>query len=175
MATSHPRTGQFGVVRTTGFVAAMIRLFTRSQVNHAYIYISEDHIVEAESYGAVTSKASKYDGAVKAESNWWFVPGEAADISREAQKLLGRPYGFLDIAAIALSLLGLRCKWLLRRIESSRTLICSQLVDRAYHNSGVPLYTDGRPDGLVTPGDLLMLLAQGTEPGWDYMDKEIED
>lgn len=165
--SSAPRTGQFGVVRTKGFVASVIRLMTRSQVNHAYIYISEDHIVEAESYGAVTSKASKYADSVTAESDWCLAPSEAREIAAAAQRLLGRPYGFLDIVCITLALFGLRYEWLLRRVESSRNLICSQLVDRAYHNAGVPLYTDGRPDGLVTPGDLLLLLAQGKEPDWD--------
>lgn len=176
MTGHHPRTGQFGVVRTKGFFPWLIRLMTRSQVNHAYIYISENHIIEAETYGAVTSQRSKYDGHVTAESNFWLIPGEAADISREAQRLLGRPYGFLDIFAIALMLCGFRWGWLIRKVETGRTLICSQLVDRAYTNAGCHLYTDGRPDGMVTPGDLLMFLAQDHMPGIpEVPEKEIED
>lgn len=176
MTGHHPRTGQFGVVRTKGFVPWMIRLFTRSQVNHAYVYISETYIVEAQRIGAVMAKATKYAESERAESNFWLMPDEAHDISREAQRLLGRPYGFLDILCITLALFGLRYKWLLARVESSRTLICSQLVDRAYDNAGCHLYSDGRPDGLVTPGDLLMFLAQDHLPGLpEIKDKEIED
>lgn len=165
MTRTHPRTGQFGVVRTPGFAAWVIRLFTRSQVNHAYIYITENMIVEAKPTGAVMSRASIYDGAEKAESNWWFLPGEASDIRRAAERLVGTPYGFLDIVCIGLMLLGLRWGWLINRAQSQKRLICSQLVDRAYRNAGIHLYHDNRPDGLVTPGDLLMYLARGAQPG----------
>jgi cell wall-associated NlpC family hydrolase len=154
------RTGQFGVVRTQGFVPQVIRLMTRSQVNHAYVYVTNDTIVEAEGHGAQHSRASKYDGALKAESGYDLDAGEKAAIRKAAEQLVGTPYGFLDIAAIALRVLGLKWKLLARRVERTDRLICSQLVDRAYANAGVHLYDDGRLDGQVTPGDLLLLLAQ---------------
>lgn len=153
-------TGQFGVVRTKGFIPMMIRLFTRSQVNHAYVYVDETHIIEAEGHGAVPSLASKYDGHQKAESDYPLTAWQQRQVVLQAVKLEGTPYGFLDIFVLFLMSFGLRWGWLIDRVQSSRTLICSQLVDRAYRNAGIQLFDDHRPDGLVTPGDLLMRLAQ---------------
>lgn len=153
------KTGQFGVVRTKGFVPAVIRLMTRSQVNHAYIYVNETHVVEAEGQGAIVSKASKYDGSLHPESEIPLTNGERTRIAAEAAKLVGTPYNFLDIAALFFLLLGFRWSWLTERAQSQKALICSQLVDRAYRNADVHLFNDGRQDGQVTPGDLLVLLA----------------
>lgn len=153
------RTGQFGVVKTKGFIPWLIRLGTRSQVNHAYIYVSDDFIVEAEGTGAVHSRASKYGGSLAPVSQFDFTAEERRAIADAAERLVGRPYGYLDIVGLSLLSLGIRWAWLLNRAQSSRTLICSQLVDRAYRNAGIHLYDDGRPDGEVTPGDLLLLLA----------------
>jgi cell wall-associated NlpC family hydrolase len=152
------RAGQFGVVRTNSVAAWLIRLGTRSQVNHAFVFIDEDFIVEAEGTGAVISRASKY--ADMTVSHFPLTDAEAAAIGAEARKLVGTPYGYLDIACLTLLSLGVRWQWLLDRAQASRTLICSQLVDRAYRNAGLHLYDDGRPDGEVTPGDLLVLLAE---------------
>jgi hypothetical protein len=47
------------------------------------------------------------------------------------------------------------------RIESARSMICSQLCDRAYLDAGVNLFRDGRWPGYVTPMALCDLLADG--------------
>ncbi len=154
------RTGQFGVVRTNSLVAWIIRLGTRSQVNHAYVFVDEEHVVEAQPQGAVIAKASKYDGALAPVSRFPLTDEEKQRIADEALALVGTPYNFLDIAALALLSLGIRWKWLCQRAQSSKRLICSQLVDRAYRNAGLHLYQDGRPDGEVTPGDLLLYQAK---------------
>jgi cell wall-associated NlpC family hydrolase len=151
-------TGQFGVVRTTSLAAWVIRLGTRSQVNHAYIYVSDNYIVEAQPHGAVMRHASKYAGSPTSSFN--LTPEEQARVRAAALALVGTSYNFLDIAVLALLSLGVRWAWLQKRAQSSAALICSQLVDRAYRNAGIHLYDDGRPDGEVTPGDLLLLLAE---------------
>ena len=153
------RTGQFGVVRTNSLAAWLIRLGTRSQVNHAFVFIEEDRIVEAEGKGAVISHISKYDGALCPVSDFALTDTEQAAVVEQARAVVGTPYGYLDIACLTLLSLGIRWQWLLARAQSSKTLICSQLVDRVYRDAGLHLYEDGRPDGEVTPGDLLVLLA----------------
>lgn len=67
-----------------------------------------------------------------------------------------RRYSFLDYVWLAaLHTLGDRAPaWLARKVESTRHVICSQLVDAAFALAGVQLYTDGRFAGSVTPGDL---------------------
>lgn len=154
------RTGQFGVVRTKGFIPMMIRLFTRSQVNHAYIYVSENTILEAKGRGAVLSAASKYEGHERAESDFAFTVDQRHDLRQAAMLLRGTPYNFLDILVLFLMSFGLRWGWLIDRAQNDHTLICSQLVDRAYTGAWFHLFSDERPDGQVTPGDLLMRLAQ---------------
>lgn len=158
---SMDRTGQFGVVRTTGFAGWAIRLGTRSYVNHAFVFVSDDQIVEAQPGGALLSPASKYPDAVV--SKFDLDPVQKLAIFQHAMKVKGTPYNFLDIAAITLMTFGLRYKWLQRRAQRPDRLICSQLVDRVYHEAGIQLYDDGRPDGLVTPGDLFNLLAERSQ------------
>lgn len=154
------RVGQFAVVRTNSPVAWLIRLATRSQVNHAVICVSDGRVVEAQPGGARF-------GNIPAGAVWSHFPltdAQAIAVAEAAQDLVDTPYGFLDIAALALVSLGIQWRWAKRIAKSDKGLICSQLVDRAYRNAGIHLYTDGRDDGSVTPGDLLLLLAhQSTE------------
>lgn len=157
-------TGQFGTVRTTGFVATMIRLMTRSQVNHAFVFVGDGQIVEAMGRGAQVTSAHKYDGHLVATSQLRLTIEEAERVAHAARSMEGTPYGFLDIAALFFLLLGFRWGWLLRRAQTSNSLICSQLVDRAYAKAGVHLYDDNRPDGQVTPGDLLLYIALRSQP-----------
>lgn len=154
--------GQYGVVRTHTPIGWLIRLATRSQVSHAYIYITEDLIVEATWAGAVITHASKFEKATSLHpvSRFPLTPAEQDAVTTAARALVGTPYGFLDILALGLVSLGVQWKWARRVTAREKGLICSQLVDRAYRNAGIHLYTDGRPDGSVTPGDLLLLLAE---------------
>ncbi len=88
-------------------------------------------------------------------------PGVGADVAAAALKLLGTPYGFVDIAALDLADVGLRQRWLERVVDRQHALICSQLVDQACPNAGVRLFTDGRMPGRVDPGDLQRLILAG--------------
>lgn len=181
--TNRPSIGCFGVVRTNTFIAPAIRLLTRSQVNHAFVVVRKLQdgdwlVVESQRIGARLARLSKWADLEVVFSDP--LPGfHGANVASEARALVGTPYNFLDIAALALLMCGLRWNWLLRRAQSSKRLICSQLVDRAYRNADVHLYEDTRPDGEVTPGDLLMFIAQGLKPDigrrnrlpWNYVDQ----
>jgi len=45
-----------------------------------------------------------------------------------------------------------------RRLANPKRLECSQLVDAAYLEAGVHLFSDGRIPGDVAPSDLLLLI-----------------
>lgn len=160
------RPGDFGVVATGGFEAKVIRWGTESTVNHAFVYIGAGQIVEAEPGGACVSPVKKYgDRPIWSSSAFDLDDMTRRRIASGAVNLCGIPYGWLDIVAIAFAqrrtgelVNPLRPPWWVRRIESLHTLICSQLVDVAYEGGGVNLFTDGRPPGLVSPGDLLDLI-----------------
>ncbi len=153
-----PDLGEFGVVRTNGWAGLGIRIITRSTVNHAFVYVGDGLIVEAQPAGARLAPASLYPGAL------WSGPGLTAGlgeaIAAAARALVGTPYSWVDCAAIGLTdTLGWHVPEAVRRRLNRRDrLMCSQLVDTAYALGGVHLYDDGRIAGDVSPGDLLLLI-----------------
>lgn len=156
-----PKPGDFMVTATGGWVAWAIRKITNSKVNHAAVYV--DHgglVVEAQPGGARLTKASKYKKAIWSNFN---LNGDTRfHIVTNALSFVNTPYNFLDIAAQAL----VRVfdwhapKWALKRLSSSKRLQCAQLVDLAYERAGVTLFKDGRPEGMVSPGDLYKLITE---------------
>lgn len=141
----------------------VIRLATRSQVNHAFIVVDASHIVEARPTGAALKPISEYaDHLVVFNDTEPLTDIERAGIVAQALAYATRGvgYGFLDILALAITTFGVRWGWLARRVERDDRLICSQLVDRCYLAVGVHLFDDGRLSGQVTPGDLLLRDAQ---------------
>ena len=100
--------------------------------------------------------------------------------SGEAHNLIGTPYGFWDIAAIAFTQRALGrvinpakpydqqpvwVRQIIDRLRDTHELICSQLVDLCYQRAGVHLFTDGRFEGFVSPEDLRALLIEGITEG----------
>lgn len=94
------------------------------------------------------------------------------EAGRQAERMLGTPYGFGQYGAIAgLTLSGGRAasptgplaRYVQRRDPKTglpRRAICSQLVDEAYRLAGVHLFDDGRPPAYVTPGALFWQCAR---------------
>lgn len=171
---SHPP-GTIFVLRSGGWTSAAIRLGTRSRVNHAGIALGDGRTVEAQAKGAIIGREQDNDRVIWGDRlsikvDWLDSiarPGGTtptwanARIADEALKLVGTPYGFVDIAALALADLGWRQRWLERIVDRQHALICSQLVDQAYLNAGVHLFSDGRMPGRVDPGDLEQIIATG--------------
>lgn len=167
--TPLPPIGAFGTVRTPGFVGTQIRLFTRSRVNHAFVYIGvhegQPSVVEAHAAGARISPLSdryRNDGDWSDELSLHIAQEDGRRgqlIADAAISLVGCGYGFLDILALGLAQFGVRIGWLRRWIAQSDRLICSQLVDKAYYQAGVHLFPDHRWPQDVTPGDLDQLIA----------------
>lgn len=149
--------------RVPNVVGLLIRLFTRSRFDHAFIYVGSDYsrdsktpmIVEARPHGAVIAALSEYDGDLIVWSQDDLTPEQRTEIVAQAVARVGTPYGFLDIAYIGLARLGLSWGWLLRRVETQRRLICSQLVAVCGVDAEETSWLCGQPDPcLVTPADL---------------------
>lgn len=151
-----PPPGTIGLTATPDWEGRCIRWGTRSRVNHTFICLGEDRLFEARPRGAGVGVISGYPGAFFRE-DIILTEEQRAKIINAVLGLEGTPYGWADIAALTLwCLLGRRLPgWAQRKIEDSRTLICSQLVDRVYLDAGIHLFADHRMPGAVTPGDLV--------------------
>jgi hypothetical protein len=151
MTTTEFLPGDFALVRTKGFVGWAIRLGTRSRYNHVRLIISTDgRTLEAESRGAVNGHVQPDDLVIRPP----MTRAERARISRVAGMLKGRPYGFLDVAALGLAQFGVMLPSVKRKIANPKRLFCSQLVDYAWTLAGFHAYRDDRVPQDVSPGDL---------------------
>lgn len=156
----NPALGEYMVTKTGGWFAWAIRKATRSSVNHAAVYVGHGFIVEAEPHGAKVSQVRDYPHAIWSKQE--MTVHTRLRIIECALNLVGTPYNFFDIAAQALvRFAGWKAPdWAIRRLSSAKRLQCAQLVDIAYEQAGVKLFKDGRPEGLVSPGDLLNLMTE---------------
>jgi cell wall-associated NlpC family hydrolase len=151
-----PQLGDYGVLKTGGWIGSLIRLGTRSRWNHAVVYIGEGNLVEANPTGIEIHPVTKYPLIA-----WNRHEDELTDDTRnkivdEALRLVGGFYGFADIAVLVLRILGLRLlanTTLLDRLAEKEGFICSELVSHCYREAGFVVIPN-MEDHLVTPGDL---------------------
>lgn len=152
--------GDFGLVSIKGGVGFLIRVgqFLNGDgfrdYEHAFIYVGDGKIVEAEPGGALISDLSEYDGRpIMWSTGLISVPDwQRTDLAEDAKKFEGVPYSFLDYLAIALYRLGIKHPGVAKRVKDSKHYICSQLVAQIYADNGIPLTE--YPPYLVTPGKL---------------------
>jgi uncharacterized protein YycO len=148
-----PRIGDYGIVKTTGFFGFLIRLGTLSRWNHAFIYIGNDSIIEANPGGIQRSHVGKYS-RIAWNKHEQLTMRQRKEIVQFAEKAIGTPYNFLMIGNLALRILGLKIfaktTLLYRWAQKSKGYICSELCAEAYASAGVKIQ---QPD-LATPGDL---------------------
>ena len=125
-----PKPGDLISVKTGGFFAKVIRgaqwIDDHStdawKYNHAAVHIADGKIIEARPTGVGYGSLSEY-------SDYLVIPleGDPVLAITEAEKHLGKPYGFLDLIALAVSILGYRPKWVERICLDTKTVVCSQL------------------------------------------------
>jgi uncharacterized protein YycO len=151
-----PQVGDYGVIKSNGLFAKLIRIGTTSRWNHAFIYIGNyqgvDSIVEANPRGVAISPVSKYPTIA------WNRHEELSLEQREgivfyARRAVGKPYNFGIILVLALRALGLKAfpKTVTHWLAKHQGYICSELVAECYLKVGYPISFD--PD-YTNPGDL---------------------
>jgi len=149
-----PRVGSYGVVKSTGIFARLIQIGTISRWNHAFIYIGDGKIVEANPRGVEVSPLSKYS-LVAWNKHESMTDWEGKAVADYALKQVGKPYNFLLIGNLLLRIIFLKAlarTHLLYKMAQNDGYICSELVAESYAEAGLHI-ADKAPD-LVTPGDL---------------------
>ena len=155
-----PKLGDIGVVATGSWQAWCIRLATRSEVNHAFVYVGNDNIVEGNPNGANLAGVEKYPNAIWLD--FGLTDTKRASVAAHARDCIGVKYNWLDDAAIGVAkLLGRKTPhFIALRLSDRSHLQCSQLADQCYRDAGVHLFKDGRETGEVAPGDLLTVYRE---------------
>ncbi len=159
---AEPELGAFGVVHSNGKVALAIRVGTQSRANHAFIYVGDGKIIEADGSGVQLVPAAKYPTAIY-DRRFTLTLAQGAEIRRRALLMQGTPYSFIGIFVMSVGCLGLPNRWLATHLEHNGRVFCSQLVCQVYSAAGVHLFADDRLPGQVSPGDLAELAFEQAE------------
>jgi len=169
---SQPLPGDFAVIHMPGDVGRLIRVGQwlngdgYENYEHAFIYVGDGQLVEAQPGGARLAELTEYaDGRPLWSTGRIALTEQQRDaLVAAAHRYLGVPYSFLDYGSIALARLHLRPPIIKRYVADTHHMICSQLVDQCYQDAGVHLFHDGRIPGDVTPGDLSRLIRSWPAP-----------
>ncbi|KJK59560.1 hypothetical protein UK12_03575 [Saccharothrix sp. ST-888] len=162
-----PLPGDFAVVRMSGRIGRLIRIGQWlngdgfADFEHAFVYVGDGELVEAEPGGARLGPLTAYQGQPIRWSTGRFPLTEEQRhaIVAAAHGFLGVPYSAADYFALAAHRFHLPIGLLIKAyVADSRHMICSQLVDQCYQDAGVHIFRDGRWPGYVTPADLATLL-----------------
>ncbi len=165
-----PQPGDIGLTKITGFVGVLIRglQFLNgdfARPTHAFLYLGDGMVFEAQPGGAVISPLSEYDGRWVEYVDWPLTDDQRARIVARARTYVGVGYNWTTYFYLATYRFHIRPKWLKDRVQRDKRLICSQAVDKIYEEEGVHLFTDVFP-GNVTPADLGRLPMKGVRTGW---------
>lgn len=168
MTPTVPLPGDFGLVHMGGNSGKLIHAGQIlngdgfADYEHAFVYVGNGNIVEAEPGGA-KHVALHYDKVLWSSGKIELTQTQRVLISHAAQEYaeIKTPYSAVDYFALAAKRLNLGplVPGLRTYVESSKHMICSQLVDKCYQDAGVQLFNDGRWNGYVTPGALAGLIG----------------
>jgi hypothetical protein len=164
-----PQAGDIGLVVMQGDLGRMIRVAQWldgdgfENFEHAFVYLGDGAIIEAEPGGARRDQLAKY---ASFDVAWLSCPpGNGRAVADAAQQLMGTPYSFLDYAALAAHRVHFPMPGLRHYISDTGHMICSQLADEAARRGGWHLFSDNRWPGYVTPGALFQLARSLGENG----------
>jgi len=155
------KVGQYVLVRTRGFYPSVIRFFclkrrgwkaffsstARSRFDHVAVVVGPGgQIVEAEPGGARRSNLSEYDGYELRFSSDPLTDDQRAKIVEKADWYVDNhiPYGWTDIAGLAVRCLDSDDYVLIRRADQQRAAICSQLAAVCGEYAGVTAWMCGQ-------------------------------
>jgi hypothetical protein len=133
-----------------------------AQYEHAGLYVGDGKIIEAQNKGTAIADVHRYDNNDVRWSSGIINPTveQRIAICHAAYGYVGTPYSWPDYYALAAKRLHLTLSApaLKDYVASTKHMICSQVVDQCYEDSGYHLFNDGRWPGYVTPGSLNSLL-----------------
>lgn len=177
---AEPQPGDFFCTSTSGrwydrFFAFVIKWFTarriqarwvNATVNHAGILVAPGVIVEAVGkvrYGSPDEYPDADWSTGRLPAALTPTPQQRRTIISAAHDMVGSSYNWLDLLAEALAHDRMddavtSNTWWARRLNSWKSVVCSEAVARAYLVAGIDL-TPGRIPALVSPEDLDALLA----------------
>ncbi len=135
----------------------------RGYPTHVFQVLEDKVLIEAQPGGARVGHIDQYKGRAVFYTHLPLTSAQRAVVSEIALTYEGVPYNFLAYVYLALWRVGIRPKWLRRKVQSMENMICSQLVDKIQEQIGMNLFTDDRLNQDVTPGDLFGLVH---EKGW---------
>jgi uncharacterized protein YycO len=122
---------------------------------HAFVYIGDGLVVEAEPGGAKKRHNHYMEDTLLWSTRVIELSGEQREkIVNAAIGYVGVGYSAMDYFALVAHRFNLPLPGLRRYVETSKHMICSQLVDQCYRDAGVQLFKDERWPGYVTPGAL---------------------
>lgn len=172
-AEYEPLPGTIGLVPIAGQVGKLIRLGqwlaenpiarwfrrnTEPNLQHAFVYLGDGQIIEAEPGGARIAPVTEYSGIYWCEGiASRYSVAQLQKVATSALKYKGVPYSFTDYLYLLVHRLHLWFPGLKHLIQRSGHVICSQLVADAYTEAGIHLFRDGRWSGDVMPMDLYVL------------------
>ena len=147
--------GDYVCLKTKSLFGAMIRLFTRSQYDHAVLVIAPGEIVQATLRGVRRSPLSDFHGCMAVANSGEAVTGLArVTIVAAASARVGHEYAYALIPVIGLRRLGLRWAWLLKISDDKDADICSELVSAAGQTAGEDWLCGEPSPACVTPPEL---------------------
>lgn len=163
--TYDPRPGDIGLTQISGWGGKAIRFGQWlngdgfADVEHAFVVTGvypgtpdKPWIIEAMPGGAQYVR----NWHPPQTTQYLVCPDEYRDaVAAAAFALRGVPYSWADYGALALHRFHIPTPRLKRFIARSKSMICSQLADRAAQLGGWKIFDDGRNPGDVTPGDLV--------------------
>lgn len=166
------RPGDFACVPVAGPVGKLISFgewlngSAFGDYDHAEIYVgmADSNAPLGYTLGAYPRGASlvpvpeNQDGWLWSGGHLMLTDPERSLIVSNALALKGIGYSSLDYFALAAHHFHLPVPLLREYIASTKHMICSQLVDYVYMESGIHLFTDGRWPGFVTPADLAVVI-----------------
>ncbi len=163
-----PLPGDFAVVSMGGQGGALISAMETiaydhsTHWDHAFIYVGDEMIVQAEPSGAQKVPLGAYQYSIWSSGILFPSAAQRTAIVAAAEKCAAGkiPYSYLDYGAIAAHRFHLPVPGLKDYIADTGHEICSQLVDQCWLDGGYHLFTDWRWPGFVSPYDLGTMLSK---------------
>jgi hypothetical protein len=138
--------GCYGVSHGSGITGELIRHATESWAGHAFVYVGNGQIIEADPPAARVSAADSHPDAV------W---------NARAHALVGCPYDYPAYVGFALEVLKLRNGQELDPVfQQDHWRVCSALVADCYAYAGLNLEEGLKYPNLISPADLYNMIAQ---------------